>query len=459
LKRIFLVLLALLISLVGVTAWGLSTLSQQHALAAPGQASMPSESLADLKALMSRESLAQALHGSPLSLSIPERDLNAVIQDLAGRLLQGGARVELTSTSLVLQLSAPIERSPLKMLSPAGSWLNLTAVLSLKSEGPPTLQSVRLGDLTLPPRLVLWAIEQVLQAHDLLAPANLLLSALSQVTVIGERLQVTLRWTDDLQGQTLALVVPMEDWPLLQTYDRHVLDALARGVGGNRVSQPQYPLRAVLHSAFMLAHQRTMAHGLLPVTDVSTPMSRAARENRAALVAVALAANNLSLEQLLPSQAAAPKRPRLPVSLRLRGREDFAQHYTISALMALMLGGRAADAVGLYKEMLDAGMGNGGSGFSFNDLALNRAGIRLGQRARQDPMGLQQGLGTEDALISDDDFIPRVDGLPEFLSHSELVRRYGGLKDARFSRQMADIDERVAALPVLQEPGRATNRR
>lgn len=451
-KRIFLVSIALLIALFGVTALGLSTLSQQHALAAPGQAFMPSASLADMKALMSRESLSQALHGSPLSLSIPERDLDAVMQDLAGRMLQGGARVELTSTSLVLQVSAPIERSPLKTLYPRGSWLNMTAVLGLRPEGPPTLQSLRLGGLTLPPRLVLWGIEQVLQSHDLLAPANLLLSALEQFNATGERLNMTLRWTDDLQGKTLALVVPMEDWPLLQTYDRHVWDALNRGARGIGVQQPGFPLREVLHSAFSLAQQRTMANGLLPVVDTAMPMSRAARENRAALVAVALAANKLSLQQLLPSQMAEPTKARPTVSLRLRGREDFAQHYTISALMALMVGGRAADTVGLYKEMLDASMGAGGSGFSFNDLALNRAGIQLGQRARQDPIGLQQRLGTEDALVSDDDFIPRVNDLPEFLSHAEFVRRYGGLKGDRFLRQMSDIDDRVAALPVLKEP-------
>ena len=65
-------------------------------------------------------------------------------------------------------------------------------------------------------------------------------------------------------------------------------------------------------------------------------------------------------------------------------------------------------------------------------------------------MGLQQRLGADEALVSDDDFIPKVDDLPEFLGRDEFVHRYGGLKDGRFLRQMADIEDRVSALPVLK---------
>jgi hypothetical protein len=45
--------------------------------------------------------------------------------------------------------------------------------------------------------------------------------------------------------------------------------------------------------------------------------------------------------------------------------------------------------IGLFKEMTDA---RSGSGFSFNDMAANRAGTRLGALAVGDPAKLQQRL-------------------------------------------------------------------
>lgn len=450
LKRLALIVLLLLVLLLGGAVLALMSVPQGHALAAPGPAPRPTESLKEVKALMSRDAMFSALGGQPIALSVPLQDLNAVMQDVAGRLVQGGARAELKGDALMLQGSVPLERTPLRLLTPLGDWANLTVSLGLRAEGPPTLQEVRLGRLSLPPGLVLWGAQRVLDTQELLAPAQLVLAALKQVQVTDERLNVTVHWTDALQGQTLALVVPTEDWPRLQAYHAQVVGAMERVPAHSRM-HPGHPLRELLRTAFVLAQQRTMAHGLLPVTDESLPASEvAARENRAALVAVALAANKLSLHQLLPRVDGQEVTPLPMASVRLNGREDFAQHYTISALMALMMGGRVADTVGLYKEMMDASKADGGSGFSFNDLALNRAGIRLGQRARQDAIGLQQRLGGDEALVSDDDFIPKVDDLPEFLGRDEFVHRYGGLKDGRFLRQMQDIEDRVSALPVLK---------
>ncbi|MFN3618559.1 MAG: hypothetical protein ACK4TS_11355, partial [Aquabacterium sp.] len=426
----------MLVLLLGGALLALMSVPQGHALAAPGPAPRPTESLKEVKALMSRDAFFSALGGQPIALAVPLQDVNAVMQDMAGRLVQGGARAELKGDTLMLHGSVPLERTPLKVLSALGAWANVTVTLGLKAEGAPTLDGVRVGRLNLPPDLVLWGAQRVLESQELLAPAQLMMAALSQVNVQDDRLNVTVRWTDQLQGQTLALVVPAEDWPRLQAYHAQVVAAIERVPPGSRM-HPGHPLRELLRTAFVLAQQRTMAHGLLPATEGTLPASEVAyRENRAALVAVALAANKLSLHQLL-TRVDGQDVPPLPMaSVRLNGREDFAQHYTISALMALMVGGRVADTVGLYKEMMDASKADGGSGFSFNDLALNRAGIRLGQRARQDAIGLQQRLGGDEALVSDDDFIPKVDDLPEFLGRDEFVHRYGGLKDGRFQRQM-----------------------
>jgi uncharacterized protein YfiM (DUF2279 family) len=60
----------------------------------------------------------------------------------------------------------------------------------------------------------------------------------------------------------------------------------------------------------------------------------------------------------------------------LLGRYDSAQHFVISAALAAWAGEPAANAIGVYKEIDDS---RRGSGFSFADLAADRAGTRFGE--------------------------------------------------------------------------------
>jgi hypothetical protein len=86
----------------------------------------------------------------------------------------------------------------------------------------------------------------------------------------------------------------------------------------------------------------------------------------------------------------------------------------------------------------------GGSGFSFNDFAANRAGTRSASSHR-DPTRLRTGAG-----LTESDFMPDVADLAEFLSEAELHARYGGVGGAAYKRVLADIEARIDALAVLQ---------
>lgn len=443
-KRLLIALSLLLALLALLAALLLLSLPQGAPWAPPGPGQRPTDSLADVKKLTQREVLMQALQGQPISLNLPQEDLSGVAQDLAGRLAQAGARVSLSDTHATLEASMPIAGTPLRMLRPFGNWLNARAVLRARPEGAPVLESVGVGRLSVPPALALWIARQVLAHYDLLEPASLGLAALDVVRFDEGRLQVVLKWDDNLQGQTLALALPPEDWPRLVVYHQVVADTLTAIPPSHRGA---VPLQTLIAPVFRMAQQRTTQYGLAASESVNLT-DLAARENRAALVVLAAVVNRVVLQELLPPGLSEVST--MPgASVRLRGREDFAQHYTVSALTALALGGRVADTIGLYKEMLDANKADGGSGFSFNDLAFNRAGIRLGQRARMDPVALQFRLGGEVPLTRDDDFVPNVDDLPEFLDRSQFNARYGGLKDRRFEAVMQDVDRRVSGLPAL----------
>jgi hypothetical protein len=104
-----------------------------------------------------------------------------------------------------------------------------------------------------------------------------------------------------------------------------------------------------------------------------------------------------------------------------------------------------ADAVGLWKELADAR--RGGSGFSFNDLAADRAGTRFGELAVRDPVRLQARIA---AGVGDVDLMPEPGDLPQHLPQAEFIARYGGVGGAGYSRMLAEIEARIDALPLFR---------
>jgi hypothetical protein len=105
-----------------------------------------------------------------------------------------------------------------------------------------------------------------------------------------------------------------------------------------------------------------------------------------------------------------------------------------------------ADAVGLYKEVADS---RGGSGFSFNDLAADRAGSKFGEYAadRAKARALQEKLS---AGISERDIMPSAADLPESMQEKEFKRRFGGVDAPEYKKMIGEIDRRVAALPLYR---------
>jgi hypothetical protein len=104
-----------------------------------------------------------------------------------------------------------------------------------------------------------------------------------------------------------------------------------------------------------------------------------------------------------------------------------------------------SDAIGLYREVDDS---RGGSGFSFNDIAADRAGTRFGELATGSAAGARQLQQRIAAGIKESALMPAVADLPEFMPEAEFKRRFGGIGAPAYQRMMADIERRVAACPL-----------
>jgi hypothetical protein len=370
----------------------------------------------------------------PREVVLSHRDLELLIDQgalrttlpLAGRvtLLQGQARLQAS-----LALGKWTEANPglwPQALGPllANRWLNLDVDLA-EGASLPVIDKLRIGRLPLPGWVGEWLLRSQLEQRfgpDQLRVGREMVKA---VHFAPDRLQLNYYWRPGGLRRMMAVLVPFADQERLRIYLLRLAALKLKSVAGGRI-----PMVQLLQPAFELARQRTAAGG------------DAAQENRTAILALAFAPFPRELVNVLP----AARRWRLPPAWRLvlAGREDFPLHFLISAALAAEAGGPFADAVGVFKEVLDA---RGTSGFSFNDLAADRAGTRLGLLSIRSPARLQAALS---AGVTDADLLPDVSDIPESLTPAQFNERYGAIGSPAYQRLLADIEKRLDALPMYR---------
>ena len=351
------------------------------------------------------------------TIAIGEGDLDLAANYLARQYANGGARVELKSQTALLGASL---RVPL----PVRAYVNVHAEVR---EGPslPLLESLRVGQLTVPGWAAQWLIPRLLQFAAPEADLQAIAGVIQKVSLSESRLALTYTWQADLPGKVRAVLVSAEDRERLRAYHERLLAT------SSSVPEPRPSLMHFLAPLFGLAGERSAG-------------GDAVAENRAAILTLALYINGRDIRAVLPEAEGWPK-PRQHAVL-LNGRPDLAKHFIVSAALAAKAGGPLSDAVGLYKELADA---REGSGFSFSDLAADRAGTRFGEHAAgsDTARGLQKRLR---AGVSEPDIAPITHDLPEFMPEREFNRRFGGIDGPAYNRMIAKIESRITALPLYR---------
>lgn len=377
------------------------------------------------KALLRLNDPRGKLPGITRAVVLSQRDLELLAQQAGQR--AGGplgalqARVRLQPGLALVQASLPLARAPLD------GWLNLHAVLR-QTDGLPSVEKLRVGRLPVPGWLVEALLPRLLAALDLRAQGELAQRLVSRVAFRPQQLVLAYAWPDKVEQALSDSLLPAADQQRLKAYADRLAQLSSELAPAGAAPKP-VSLARLLPPVFALARER------------STDADSAARENRAALVALAFLVNGRGLSAILPVASQWPQ-PR-PLAVTLAGRSDTPLHWLVSAALAAEGGSPLADAIGLYKEVADA---RGGSGFSFNDIAADRAGTRLGHLAARNPLALQARLA---APLNETDLLPPITDLPESLSEREFLRRYGGVGAPAYRQVMADIEARLDRLPLL----------
>ncbi len=371
--------------------------------------------------------------GVPGSFAIDEDELNAVLA-AAQRLVPGVVgRAGVAGDTATLDLSAGAP------LLPRGLWANLHLGLAASSDGL-RLTSARIGRLPIPPWLALEAVRLALDRKLGDGLGSDLLASVAAVEIDPPEVRVALDFAEvggpafferlrariiEAAGTTARERVYVQAWQLDQRLRR----------GGLPRSGSALPwIEQVIRVA---AQPRDAA------------VDR--EELRAAFYALALVCGDpdfgdtiaLGWNDRMRSAARGCART------TLGGREDLRKHFVISAGLYAASAGKAAFGMGELKELLDSNPG--GSGFSFDDMAADLAGVRFAAAFLDAPPEAWRGMLA--GIADEADVMPATEGLPSGMSEAAFRERFGSVDSAAYAATVAEIRRRVDALPFYVGDG------
>ena len=413
LARTFLLLLFLLPVLAFAAIW----LCFQDAPSVVRSIQLTAHDIENAKRIIDQHGPRTAHYRGSRTVAMSEQDLDLMLSYAASRFGRGAARVELRPGTLRLQASAEIPQSPF------GRYVNVDATLR-ETRTVPRFDHLRIGKLKVPATVADFLLREGLRRMAATDRGELAADILKDASVANGRLRVTYVWNPQLEERVRAALLSPADQERLRAYHGRLVETVAKA--SNKVS-----LAELMQPLFQTVLERGAG-------------GDAAVESRAAIVVLAFYANGTGLAAIAPAAAQWPQAARRTVTLARR--DDFSKHFLISAAIAAEAGSPLADAVGLYKEVDDS---RGGSGFSFNDIAADRAGTRFGEIASQSPERARKLAQAIASGLKESDFMPDVADLPEFLPEAEFKRRYGGIGGPGYNRMLAMIDARIASRPLL----------
>lgn len=375
------------------------------------------------------------------TITVSEADLDLALNYLANRFGRGSSKIELSDGKAHVQASVMLPHLP---FSGAGRYVNIDAALG-ETAVMPQFDHLKVGQLRIPAFIANRILRASIARLQRSASYGAATDTVKNVSSRNGMLSVVYEWNDAVPDQLAAALVPVADQLRMQAYQARLVELTvqreqATSRHGHPPTLPQTPAQTHLKGSLRLS---ALVNGLFELS--AERGGDAVAENRAAIIVLAFYVNGKGLSAILPAARHWPV-PALQ-GVTLAGRRDFSQHFVISAALAATAGSPLADAVGLYKEVDDA---RGGSGFSFNDIAADRAGTRFGELATGSNTGMLRMQRLLASGVQDADLLPEVKDLPEFMQEAEFKRRYGGIGAPAYTKMMKDIEQRIADLPLYQ---------
>ncbi len=366
-------------------------------------------------------------------LTISQNEINGIIA-LAMRGINGfKGRVNVTPIGIKGVFSFYIPKNPF------GNYINLTTTIDPSPNGL-VVNSVSIGSMEISGTLAISIVETLL--NKLLsgeAIGTKLVNAVESIQVSNSELHLVYRPVAGLRQamkETKGKVKEIRDDlallgdPEVVRLYYQTLCRLHKTIDGfGDVSLGYY-----LSSAFSFAEKRSLAGG------------KPDEENRAALLALAIFLGSANFDSVVGAVDDQTFRRCPPAGKHvvLANRTDLRLHFIFSAALKIIADSGLSFAIGEFKELLDSQQG--GSGFSFVDLAADRAGIRFAELAL-DKTGALRVQYMASKLTEELMFFPSIIALPEGVSQQVFEQR-GGIEGDYYKEYLATINARINGLAL-----------
>ncbi|MEM7469020.1 MAG: hypothetical protein AAF387_19350 [Pseudomonadota bacterium] len=349
------------------------------------------------------------------TIVVTAQELALIANHLIQRVGQGGAEVSLDHKMINVRGTAAVPG-----LKPT-RYVNVDSTLAAE-DNYLSFERLRIGKLAIPKRVANALGEFVLMHAYRSADISASTELVKNIIVTPKAFAVTYQWQAGLIDAVRDRIISPHTVSQLKQYN----DAL---VAFGEAARSDATLNELVHY---------LGTNVDPGTDH-------VKDNQALIFSLSNYVNGRRMSALIPEVKdwPVPKRRKIIA----QGRHDLAQHFTTSAALAVTGGSEIADAIGLYKEIDDA---DGGSGFSFKDLAADRAGTKFGHEATStdtDAKRIRLQLAEKNGARA---FIPDLTGFEEKMTDATFKTRYGGIEDQRYLYVVTDIDRRVNKSPLYR---------
>lgn len=366
----------------------------------------------------------------PILISATEDELNDAFAIAHRSVRRARARAVISAQGLELSGTFRLPQNPL------GNYINVELILSPSAQGFHIAQA-KLGTISLSDTTARFLMRLGLDFIFGQGEGDYLLDAVKSVRLSDKRIDVDLKpiprmnqLVQQMRGRIRVVrdeLRPMGDPAGVRVYYRRIMALSEYAPRDEALSLAYYISRL-----FKIASQTG---------------EDAADENRSAILALGIYFGSWRVEQMIGTVRTAEMlaHERLTKGVGLAGRRDLRLHFIISAALEIAAKSGISHSIGEFKELYDAR--RGGSGFSFADLAADRAGVRFAEVATDPKMAglIQRRLSENEAETQ---FFPDISALPEGLSQARFEAYFVNVEGTRYLALVDEMDACLSRLPA-----------
>lgn len=373
--------------------------------------------------------------GQHSTLTLSEDEINGIIALGTRGVPRLKGRVNVTPLGIIGAFTLNVPDNPL------GEYINLTGIVVPSSKGL-VVDNISVGSINISGNIAISLIEVILNnviAGDTFGTK--LINAIDSIEVDSSTLILAYHSIPGLRNAIVSTkgqikevrdnLALLGDPIIVKRYYERICKFHSQIDGLGQASIGYY-----LNTAFSFAEKRSYMS--------ESPVE----ENRAALLALSIflgSSNFDSVVGALDEETLATCQPRNS-QMVLANRNDLRLHFIFSAALKIISDSGISFAIGEFKELLDSQ--EGGSGFSFADLAADRAGIRFAELALDEKSALRlQQMASK--LKQEKTFFPSIVGLPEGIPQQVFDER-GGIESDYYKQHLATINQRIDGLALYQ---------